>query len=482
MLIIPAEKSLDWKNPPWMTLALMLACLVIFVFYQGKDPRLLHTAVQHYLDQGLDRLEAPIYETYLEREIRLEGEADRRTDLEAFRETVAAGERASLAVTMLMDRPFFDYLLANRDLLMNGRQRQYWTEARVPIQQNLINEISAYEAGLVPAEPSLYTLVSYQFLHGGWGHLIGNLVFLFLLGFTVEKALGPGRYLLAYLMCGVFSALIYTGFSWGSKIPLVGASGSISGLMGMYVAFFGMRRIRFFYFLGVYFNYFRAPALAILPVWIGKELYDYWAAGSTGIAYMAHAGGLVAGAGLILLLGKGWFQAREAFHEPEQEEQDRQFTHDYADAMEALARMDFTLARKRFEALWRDYPDRPVVLEHLYQLAKLRPDLAEYRQRTRELLNQYLKLQQPDNLLRTWQEYLELGEAIHPLEAEEHNRVLFAALRQDDLKVAEKAFARVRDTGHRELVREAGRLLADEFGKRRMEPKANEYRLLLKTL
>lgn len=482
MLIIPAEKSLDWKNPPWMTFTLMLACLVVFVFYQGQDPRLMHSALEQYLGHELDRLEAPIYETYLEREIRLEGETDRRDELEAFREIREQNDRPGLAVSMLVDRAFFDYVLENRQMLMTVREREQWQATRIPIQQELINELSAFEAGLVPSEPSLYTLVSYQFLHGGWGHIIGNLVFLFLLGFTVEKALGPGRYLLAYLMCGVLSGLIYTAFSWGSRIPLVGASGSISGLMGMYVAFFGMRRIRFFYFLGVYFNYFRAPALAILPVWLGKEIYDYWTAGATGIAYMAHAGGLIAGAGLVLLLGKGWFQARETFYEPEQAEQDERFTRDYAGAMEALGRMDFELARQRFETLWAQYPERPVILEHLYHLAKLRPDQADYRDRTIALLHQYLRLQQTENLLETWQEYQELAEALQPLGAEEHNRVMFAALRSDDLKQAEKAFQKVRQSGEVELVREAGRLLVDEFSKRRMEPKANEYRLLLKGL
>ena len=165
-----------------------------------------------------------------------------------------------------------------------SERRRLWLEQRGDIQTQLMDRLSANQLGLGPAEFSLYTLITYQFLHGGWGHIIGNLVFLFLLGFTVEKALGAGRFLLAYLLCGALSGVVFTAFSMGSHIPLVGASGSISGLMGMYVAIYGLQRIRFFYFVGVYFNYFRAPALAILPVWLGKEIYDYWFAGATGIA------------------------------------------------------------------------------------------------------------------------------------------------------------------------------------------------------
>lgn len=482
MLIIPAEKKVDWKHPPWMTFALMLVCLLAFLMYQGKDPELTEDAVRTYLDAELDRLEAPLYQDYLEREISLKGNTDLQQLLDWVEYLEAEGDRVGLASLMLSDQAFYRYLQDNRDLVMNSRERSLWQPEREQIQEQYISRLSAYEAGLMPSDLNFYSLITYQFLHGGWDHLIGNMVFLFLLGFTVEKALGPGRYLLAYLLCGVVAGLTHAAFHWGEATTLVGASGSIAGLMGMYVAFFGLKKIRFFYYLGVYFNYFRAPALVILPIWVGKEMYHHWASGGDGIAYLAHAGGLVAGAALILLLGKGWFQARESFYEPEEEEKDQAFTAEYAKAMDALSRMDFALARQRFETLWLAHPDRPVILEHLYHLDKLRPDQPAYRDRAVALMHQYLRLQQPENLLRTWQEYLELAEPSQPLAPEEHNRVLFAALRGDDLKVAEKAFARVRASGSAEMVREAGRLLADEFSKRQMEPKANEYRMLLKSL
>lgn len=481
MLIIPAENTIDWKRPPWVTLALMLACLMMFLFYQGSDPRLMAGAIERYLETELDTLEAPAFETYLERQIRL-ADADRRIeDLEAFQQATSENDRLWQAAMMLSDRAFYQYLQANQEVIWAPAQQDRWQELRPPIQDNYIARLSANELGLVPDELSLYTLLTYQFLHGGWGHLIGNLVFLFLLGFTVEKALGPGRYLLAYLLCGALSGLVYSAFAAGSQIPLVGASGSISGLMGMYVAIYGTQRIRFFYFLGVYFDYFRAPALALLPVWLAKEVYDYWFAGATGIAYMAHAGGLLAGAGLVLLLGKSWFQVREIFFEPDQEEQDERFTSAYAQAMGSLGRMDFDLARRQFEALREHYPERPVLLEHLYQLAKLRPDLPAYRERARELMNQALASRQPERMVAVWQEYLSQGSRNEPLTAEDHNRVLFACLRHGDLKNAEKAFERLRGSGDTTLVSEACRLLAEEFDKRQMGPRARHYRQLLTT-
>lgn len=333
MLIIPAENTVNWKRPPWVTLGLIMACLLVFLFYQGGDDRKLEAALEDYLEGDLLVLEAPAYEDYLQREIQFKGNQQRVLELREFQQLQENNEKLWQAATLLLDREFYQYLQQNQNLIWAPAQRNRWLEQRSAIEQQWISQMSAYQLGLVPAELSLHTLITYQFLHGGWGHILGNLLFLFLLGFTVEKALGPGRFLVAYLVCGGLSGLVFTVFSAGSEIPLVGASGSISGLMGMYVAIYGLQRIRFFYFLGIYFNYFRAPAIAMLPVWLAKEIYDYWFAGATGIAYMAHAGGLVAGAGLVWLLGQSWLQVKEEFFEPEPEEQDEQFTKGYGQAM-----------------------------------------------------------------------------------------------------------------------------------------------------
>jgi len=479
MLIIPVEKSVNWKRPPWMTLGLIATCLLVFIFYQGDDSRLADQAIEAYLESDLQALEAPAYEDYLQRKIRLEGEQSRIDQLQYFNELQQQEEKVWIAATLLFDAEFHRYLVENRSVIWAPEQRITWLEQRSEIQSRYVDRLSARQLGLVPAEMSLYTLITHQFLHGGWGHIIGNLVFLFLLGFTVEKALGPGKFLMAYLLCGSFAGLVFAAFSMNSPVPLVGASGSISGLMGMYVAIFGLQRIRFFYFVWVYFNYVRAPALAMLPVWLGKEIYDYWFAGATGIAYMAHAGGLVAGAGLVWLLGKSWLQVKEEFFEPEVEEQDERFSTGYAQAMASLGRMEFDLATSQFEALRSHYPDRLVLLEHLYQLSKLRPDLPAYRDYAKDLMNETLSRRQPERTIEVWGEYMRLGESHAPLEGQDHNRVLFTSLKNDDLKSAERAFERLRSTGDQSLASEACRLLAEEFDKRQMSPKARHYKQLL---
>ena len=476
MLIIPAENSVNWKRPPWITLGLMLACVLVFTFYQGADQRKLQMAVKHYLQDNLQTLEAPVYEDYLLRQIRQYNDSESVFQLQQLRALQARQNNPWLAVTLLMDREFYQYLLDNRDLVWASAQRQRWQQQRGFIEEHFISRLSAQQFGLIPAQLSLHSLVSYQFLHGGWGHLFGNLLFLFLLGFTVEKALGAVRFLFAYLLCGALSGLVFAGFSTASLIPLIGASGAISGLMGMYVAIYGLQKIRFFIFLGVYFNYFRAPAIAILPVWLGKEIYDYWYAGATGIAYMAHAGGLLAGAGLVGALGKSWFQIKDTFFEPEPEAEEAAFSEAYGQAMAALSTFDFDLANTRFQALRKAYPQRVVALLHLQQLAKLRPDRPDYRRLSCELMADALSRQQFTQLIEVWQEYLAKGEAYNPLSAEDHNRVLFASLKQHDLSSAEKAFERLRAVDDGLIASEACRLLVTEFEKRQMTSKAQHYR------
>jgi membrane associated rhomboid family serine protease len=476
MLIIPAENAVNWKRPPWITLGLMLACVLVFTFYQGADQHKLQVAVNHYLKNNLQTLEAPVYENYLLRQIRQQGDSESVYQLQRMRNLQANQKSGWLAVTLLMDRDFYQYLLDNRNLIWASAERERWQQQRGFIEDNFIGRLSSQRFGLIPAQLSLRSLISYQFLHGGWGHLLGNLVFLFLLGFTVEKALGAARFVLAYLLCGALSGLVFTGFSAGSLVPLIGASGAISGLMGMYVAIYGLQKIRFFIFLGVYFNYFRAPAIAILPVWLGKEIYDYWYAGATGVAYMAHAGGLLAGAVLVGALGKSWLQVKDTFFEPEPEVEDAIFTEAYGQAMAALSALDFELASTRFEALREAYPQRALVLQHQQQLAQLRPDLPEYRHFSCERMNDALSRQQFDQVIAVWREYLAKGEVHRPLAAEDHNRVLFASLKQQDLSTAEQAFERLRGAGSELMVNEARRLLVAEFEKRQMAPKAQHYR------
>jgi len=148
-----------------------------------------------------------------------------------------------------------------------------------------------------------FTLVSSQFLHGGWGHLVGNMWFLWLFGNNVEDVLGCWRFLGFYLLCGVVAALVQAGVTAGSGIPLIGASGAIAGVMGGYIVRFPHARIHTLVVLVVFITVMRIPAVVYLGLWIVFETLRAAATepGVPGIAYLAHVAGFLAGAVLLPL-------------------------------------------------------------------------------------------------------------------------------------------------------------------------------------
>lgn len=483
MLIIPVERQLDWRKPPLMTLAIILINVLVFFLYQSQDADLLEDAVDQYLNAELAQLEAPVYLEYLERGIRLK--QDDRVELASdVASAIEQRDAEWLAYVILLDPGFYKMLVDEGSLFWHSDTYNDWKEIRSDIVDRYINNISSRRLGLIPADIQLSDLVGYQFLHGGIGHLLGNMIFLFLLGFTVERALGKSKYLIAYLLCGVLSGLFFAMFDGESLVPLVGASGSISGLMGMYVAIFGLQKIRFFYFLGVYFNYFTAPALAILPVWIGKEVYDYWLGEASRVAYMAHAGGLIAGAGMVWLLGKSWLQIKEEFYEPDETEQDDAFRKSYAQALSLVAQMEFSQAKSRFAALYKQYPDNIGMLEHLYSLEKLDHKGDGYHLHAKQLIEASLKKNLFQLMLDTYKDYLKRVGAESQLDVVYHNKVLYACLRHDDVKEAERAFENLKkhpDISD-EVLKEACQVLVQEFKKRQQTMKVNQYQTVMNQL
>ena len=141
-----------------------------------------------------------------------------------------------------------------------------------------------------------------MFLHGGWLHLIGNMWFLWVFGNNVEDSMGHFRYLVFYLLCGLAAAATQTFVSPSSIVPMVGASGAISGVMGAYVILYPRVRVHMIVFLFIFITRIAVPAYLMLGYWFLLQLLGGSAAqGEGGVAFWAHVGGFVAGAGLISL-------------------------------------------------------------------------------------------------------------------------------------------------------------------------------------
>jgi len=160
--------------------------------------------------------------------------------------------------------------------------------------------------------PEPLTLVTSQFLHGGFLHVAGNMLFLWIFGNNVEDRLGHVKYLIFYLACGVLAGLAQWYFSAGSSIPSLGASGAIAGVMGAYILKYPRAEVLTLVPLGPFLTPFRVPAFFFLGFWfLQQALYGVASLGartnigmeSGGIAYWAHAGGFAFGAILGPLLG-----------------------------------------------------------------------------------------------------------------------------------------------------------------------------------
>ena len=480
MLIIPAERILDWRRPPLVTLLLILLNVVIFFGYQSGDRQIWQEALGFYEAQELLALEAPEYLDYLERRIRL-GQ-DRRHELPGqIRELMEEGETTAVSVILMADRDFGAHLKANGARYWQTDVYQRWLEQRTQLEDQWLNRISSMRFGLTPASVGLTELLGYQFLHGGLGHLIGNMVFLFLLGFAVEAVLRPARYLLAYLASGAFSGLFFSFIESGSHIPLVGASGAISGLMGMYVTIYGLKKIRFFFWAGVYFNYFRAPALWLLPVWVGKELFDAWRDHASNVAYMAHAGGLVAGAAIAYGFRRKGLDVQDVKQDLD-EEADLEFRKAYSWALDAVSRVDFAQARHRFRKLADNHPDNLGMLEHLYHVEKLEPESDDFLSCTDRLLTLALKNHQIDLALNVYKDVIKRTEPAR-LSEEWHYKMLLASLRHNALREAEGTFQILRDvTPNLDLIGDACQALMNAFRQREMPTKVHYYQTLASQL
>ena len=163
---------------------------------------------------------------------------------------------------------------------------------------------------LPPAAPggSYYTtLLTSMFLHGGLLHIGSNMVFLWVYGDNVEGRLGDGRFLLFYLLCGLVASATHIFFNWGSRIPSIGASGAIAGVLAGYLVLFPRASIRTLLFLGPFITMTRVPAILLIGFWFVTQVFSGVAAlgeseQTSGVAFWAHVGGFVAGLPLVLLL------------------------------------------------------------------------------------------------------------------------------------------------------------------------------------
>ncbi|MGV1014255.1 MAG: rhomboid family intramembrane serine protease [Methyloceanibacter sp.] len=147
--------------------------------------------------------------------------------------------------------------------------------------------------------PERFTLITYMFLHGSWIHLIGNMLFLWVFGDNIEDAMGHFRFIMFFLMCGIFAAVLHATMMPNSDLPLIGASGAVAGVIAAYLILHPKVKV---WVLALWRIPIRITAAWALGIWIVVQVGSIFFESGESIAWWAHIGGLLAGATLILFM------------------------------------------------------------------------------------------------------------------------------------------------------------------------------------
>ncbi len=444
MLLLPYRDNSTTRTLPLVTMLIAALCTLILFAFQSQDGARDERAFRYYREADLDRIELPRYQAYLAD--RTDPESAERMHL--LRTAPATG---SMAIALLQsDARFLAALHQQRIVREDEPDFESWKARRARFEEMLETSVHAHYSLAREHADEPWRYLSYSFLHAGVAHLLGNMAVLLLVGPFVEAALGRVRFLAAYLAGGAAAGALHVLVSDAS---VVGASGAIAATVGMLAVLYGTRKVPVFYWIFVVFGTGRIPALALLPLWLINEGYQ-WSlqargpAGGAAVAYGAHVGGLIAGALLAWALrptAKGSGALRGPSPGTVARQQGSTLV---AQAQDAAARLDI----RRATSLYRQLLDlEPQRIEHLgaylnvtllgadesaLQDAALRLLWAKFSTPTDELRKIFLTMTQPkilhalpiDEHLRLARRLVRMREDAAAL------RVIDAILRDDHLR------------------------------------------------
>jgi membrane associated rhomboid family serine protease len=297
MIIIPIGHENDTvRRLPWITFSILAICLVLHIFISIEVKKLtpqVEIAAKELVNYYFNY-------PYL----------------------VLDPERKKLLFAGV-DSEEFEKMLSIRRQNMSRPNSLRLKERQEKLNQlsqkftNTLNGLPYRTWGFIPAKKSLIALLTYMFVHGGWLHLLGNLLFLYLTGPFIEDLWGRPLYISFYLLMGVLSALMYAQHYPHLTGPLIGASGAIAGVMGAFLIKYWRIKINFFYFIfPIFRGTFKAPAWLMLPLWLFLEIFNAKVVDSInleggGVAHWAHVWGFVLG--MAVAIGMKTFKVEEKY-------------------------------------------------------------------------------------------------------------------------------------------------------------------------
>ncbi|HSD52307.1 MAG TPA: rhomboid family intramembrane serine protease, partial [Candidatus Methylomirabilis sp.] len=369
MLIPIGHENQQVTRLPWVTVALLAANVAVFLLTlpiverQAADTRQRAQAVVRYA------MEHPY--------LRLPDELA----------TIVPAQRppADLSFDTIVDE--------------QGHLNRLWSDLQSAAMGSLYRTY-----GYVPADPHLGPLFTSMFIHGGWFHLIGNMLFLWLAGGALEDRWGRIFFTILYLVSGVVAALTHGVMHSQSMIPLVGASGAIAGLMGAFLVRLATTRIQFFFWIYILRGTFYAPAYVALPLWLLQQFVMARSGAAGGVAVWAHIGGFVFGAAVAILIRLTDFETKVLA--PAIEKKTAWTASDrLAQALGKLDRGDTDGAITDLEGLLKARPDNIEARATLITAYTRKENLAAAGRQSANLVGAYLKARDMDGALAAMAEH-----------------------------------------------------------------------------
>lgn len=470
MLLIPLDRPFDWKNPPRLALGICLLLLLIFIPWHAADLRLEKELATEYRERLLN-IEWPLYETHALK-------TGQRTMLKKLQaEYSAASEDPdrldNVALYVLMDDGFVGAMKESGKDYLTPAQFNAWQDARDAIDPKR-SRLSGRALGVDPQQGTRpITLLTFGLVQADFMQLVAALLLLLTVGICMELALGSGAVLAGVLGGSVTGAIGFMLSNGSDVLPLSGAGVGAAAVMGMYLMHFKAGKVRAL-------NRFEIPAYSLALLWLLLVAAEFIISELRMSELVARITALASGPLWAFAYAK-WFVNAADFmpvisSEETEDEKDVAYRQQLNQALDAVARLEFTQAQKQLREMIRQYPSDMRVLTQLYNVEKLTPAGAGYDAVARRLFN-FSAADNDQLVLRTYRDYLRYSPRKAALDLETSLKLVTRFTRMNEVMEADKLMRQVLEMKQpHPLIQKTALALADALERLREPSKARFLR------
>ncbi len=462
MIITPVDHPFDWKHPPRLVTGLSLIIVLIFVFWSLADQR-REAAMDALYQSRLQAIEWELYETHA-------GRTGQGAILPTLRAAVAAGDVRTVRRYIGSDDHFVNDVRQNGLSYMPPATYEQWRTARDSLDQER-TRVSVQALGIDPEEFRPITFLAYSLVQPDAIHLICVLLLLLSAGTAVELALGSGAVLAAALGGGVVGALTYLVLNGKGVLPMAGGMAAASSIVGLFLMHFRTRKV-------TWLGSLQLSAALIGVLWLGALVTEFFVGLQRPAELAAQVAALVSGP-LWLLIHQRWFTPSdddEPFPVAEPEEDiDQTYRESLQNALDAVARLDFTEGQKRLREMVKAYPQDVRVLVQLYHIEKLTPASSAYDAVARRLFS--MTAGDDSEILKIYRDYLRTSPAQKALDVETSLKLVGRLTRMNEVMEADKLMRKVLEKNRAHpLVAKTAQALADAMERQQESVRARFFR------